>query len=106
MDKTKLNPYQKQNIKKIASVEASKLQRQVHNEFGLTVHIKEYKKEGKQHKYAVNLKVDYPGQIISSTKGWRGTWDIETALRKAFHNASNELKSKFRGDSSRRKPYE
>lgn len=106
LEKTRLEPYQKYNLKKIASLEAFKLQRKIHNLFTLTIHIKEYEKEGKQCKYAVNLKVEYPGQIISSNRGWGGTWDLETSLRKAFINADNALKSKFRGDSSRRKPYE
>ncbi|MFH1682373.1 MAG: CBS domain-containing protein [Candidatus Woesearchaeota archaeon] len=104
-----LNPAQKESLMKIAGNEAFKLQRRVNNEFNLVIHIKEYEKEGKsdkQHKYAINLKMEFPGQMIQSHKGWGGTWDIETAIRKAFENADNELKKKFKGDSSWRKSYE
>jgi len=110
LEKTKLKPYQKYNLKKIASQEAFKLQRGLKNEFNIIVHIKEYEKSGKeskQHKHSVNLKITYPGQTIISDKGkQQGTWDIETALRKAFNNAHNKIKTKFRGDSAWRKPYE
>ena len=35
-----------------------------------------------------------------------GADDVVTALRKTFNNAKNKVKSKYRGDSSRRKEYE
>lgn len=110
LEETHLEPYQKANIQKIVSLESAKLQRALREEFMVIVHIKEYEKAGekttKKRKYSISLRLEYPGQIISSHKGWGGTWDIETALRKAFTNAQNKLKSKFRGDSSHRKPYE
>lgn len=109
LNDTHLNPYQKNNLMKIAGNEAFKLQRRFNDKFKLIVHIKEYEKDGKsdkQHKYAVNLKVEFPGHVIQSHKGWGGTWDIETAVRKAFQNADNELKKKLRGDSAWKKKYE
>ena len=93
LNKLRLSDSQKYNLKKITSNEAFKLQRQLKNEFGLTIQIKEYSKEGKQHKYAVNLKVEYPGQMIS---GSQEDWDFETALRKAFNNVKNNVEKKFR----------
>ncbi len=88
-----LEPHEKFNIQKISSNEAFKLQRQVHNDFKLILHFKEYEKDGRQHKYSVNLRIEYPGKIVTSTED---DWDVETALRKAFENAKNELSGLFR----------
>jgi len=93
LNQANLDSFQKKNIKKIAANESFKLQRGIKNEFNLVIHIKNYSKEGKQHKYSVNLRIEFPGQIITATQS---DWRIETALRKTFNNAKNKLKSKFR----------
>ena len=91
------------NIQKAASNESFKLQRKIHNDFMLTIHLKEYEREGRQHKYSINLRVEFPGKIITSTQE---DWDVVTAVRKAFNNAKNELGSRFKGDSGRKQMYE
>lgn len=93
LNQVDLEPHEKYNIQKISSNEAFKLQRQVHNDFKLILHFKEYEKDGRQHKYSVNLRIEYPGKIVTSTED---DWDVETALRKAFENAKNELSGLFR----------
>ncbi len=93
LSKLRLSESQRYNLKKITSNEAFKIQRQLKNEFDLTIQFKEYSKEGKQHKYAVNLKVEYPGQMIATSQE---DWDFETALRKTFNNVKNKLKKKFK----------
>lgn len=98
-----LDPYQKNNIKKITSNEAFKLQRQIQNEFSLVIHIKDYTKSQRERKYSVTLRLEFPGQLLTATQY---DWRVETALRKTFDNAKNAAKKKFRGDSSRRKSYE
>lgn len=103
LNELKLNAGQKAALEKIASNEAFKLQRELHNEFSLVMHIKNNSKEGKQNKYSVHLRIEFPGQEISCSQD---DWDFERALRKTFNNAKNKLKSKFKGDSSRRKQYE
>lgn len=102
LNRVNLEPYQKYNLMKIASNESFKLQRKINNQFSLIIHIKEYSKEGSQHKFSVNLRIEFPGRIITSTQE---DWDIETAFRKTFNNAKNELKKKFRGDTSWKKNY-
>ena len=102
LNDTKLNPYQKYTVKKIASNEAFKLQRKINNEMNLVIHLKDYDKGGKQ-KFSIHLRMETPGQMISSEQH---DWDLETALRKTFNNAKNSVKKKFRGDSSWDKPYE
>ena len=103
LNKSRLEPYQKVNIKKIAANETFKLQRKIKNELDVTIHIKDYQKTGGRHKYSVHLRLEFPGQMITSEQD---DWEIETAIRKTFNNAKNAVKKKFRGDSSWDKPYE
>ena len=103
MNTVGLESYQIYNIQKIASNEAFKLQRKIHNEFKLVVHIKEYEKDGTKHKYTVNLRIEYPGRIVTSSDD---DWDIETALRKAFENAQNELEKMFKGNKKKSRAFE
>ncbi len=93
LNKVRLQSYQKYNIQKIASNEAFKLQRKIKNDMNLTIHIKSYDKQGGEQKFSVNLRIDFPSQIITSTQE---DWDLETALRKTFNNAKNEVDKKFR----------
>ena len=99
LNNLQLEAYQKYNIKKIASNESFKLQRQIHNDFSLVIHLKAYDKDGTRQKYAVNLRVEFPGQIVAVSQD---DWDLETALRKTFDNAKNKFKKSFRGNSSRK----
>ena len=80
-------------LKKICSNESIKLQRLVHNEFSLIIHFKEYQKGGKQKKFSVHMRVEYPGKIVTVSQD---DWDFETALHKAFDSAKNALLGKFR----------
>ena len=93
LNKIKLQSYQKYNIQKIASNEAFKLQRKIKNDMTLTIHIKSYNKQGGEQKFSVNLRIDFPSHIITSTQE---DWDLETALRKTFNNAKNEVDKKFK----------
>jgi CBS domain-containing protein len=103
LQETHLEPYQIYSLYRIASQEAVKVQRGIHNTFELELHVKEYSREGKRHKYSVTMKLEFPGQVITSTQE---DWDVETALRKTFNNAKNAVKKKFKGDQSRKKGYE
>ncbi|MBI2146713.1 CBS domain-containing protein [Candidatus Woesearchaeota archaeon] len=99
LNKVDLEPAQKYSIQKIVSNEALKLQRKIHHtQFELVVHLKEYEKDGTQHKYSVSLRVEFPGQIITSTED---DWDVETALRKALENAQNVAEKKFHSVKAR-----
>lgn len=103
LDKADLNTYQKFSLKKIAANEAFKLQRLVRNEvFSMVIHIKDYGKQGNRQKFSVNMRIQFPSRLITSSQY---DWDFETALRKTFNNAKNEIKKKFRRDSSWKKSY-
>ncbi len=100
-----LEDFQKEDLQKVSSNEAFKLQRLIHNDFQLIVHVKGYhrtgsekktalnKKVGEQQKYAVNLRLEFPGKLFASSAD---DWDIITATREAFVNMQNEVKKKFR----------
>jgi len=59
----------------------------------LTIHIKSYDKQGGEQKFSVNLRIDFPSRVITSSQE---DWDLETALRKTFNNAKNEVDKKFK----------
>jgi CBS domain-containing protein len=93
-NKLDVSPSTIKMLKKIASNEAFKIQRLIHNEFTLVIHIKQYEKEAKQHMYSINMRVEYPGQMVSSNQE---DWKIETAFHKNFENLKNTLGKKFKG---------
>lgn len=93
LNKTQLDVVQKKNLKKIASNEAYKLQRDIKNDFKLAIHIKEYKKEGGKQKYSIDMRLDYPGKMIAISQS---DWKVKTALRKTFNNAKNKLLKQFK----------
>jgi len=102
--KTNLEPYQVANIKKILNDQATVFSRWLKNEFVLRVDVKEYKKDGKRHKWSVMMKLIFPGRMI---QGDEHDWDIETALRKAFNNVKKQVKHAFPWNNRGwRKPYE
>ncbi len=90
-----LDSYQKNNIQKISSNEAFKLQREINDEFSLVVHLKGYTKSQRERKYSVTLRLEFPGHPVTATQY---DWRVETALRKTFDNAKNELTKRFRTD--------
>jgi len=87
------HPYEKEALQKIASNEAFKLQRQIKNDFSLVMHIKEYEKDGKKKKYAINLHVEFPGRMYSVSQE---DWDWRIAVRKTFNNAKNKAHKMFK----------
>jgi hypothetical protein len=48
----------------------------------LSIHIKEYKRTGKAHKYSVNSKVSFPGGTKSAKRA--NDWDPMKAVRKSL----------------------
>lgn len=93
LNNLKLLPHQKYSLRKIAANEAFKLQRQIRKDFQLTMHLKAYEKEGGRQKFSVNLRIEFPGQMIASSQE---DWTLETAVRKTFNNAKNKVESKFK----------
>ncbi|MDP3733762.1 MAG: CBS domain-containing protein, partial [Nanoarchaeota archaeon] len=99
LNKLDVDTYELKSIKKIASNEAFKLQREINNEFKLVVHIKQYSKTGRKHKYSVHLKIEFPGQMVAVDED---DWDIRRAFHKAFGNAKTKMKKMFRGEKGKK----
>ncbi len=91
LEDTKLSNETKDNLKNIASNETVKLQRAIDEEFGVTLHIKEYDKESKKQRYGLYMRINTPGQKICSDRSQRDSWDIETALKKSFDSIKHKL---------------
>lgn len=100
LNDVKLVSYEKESFQKVASNESFKLQRLVHNDFKLIIHLKSYDKDGARQKFSVTMRLDYPGKLVEATAV---DWDVVTALRKAFDGTKNEIKKMFRKTQSRKK---
>ena len=94
LDELNMDRFTEDWVKKIASYYSEKIGFLVKNEFDVVVHIKKYKKAGKQHKYSVHLRVNYPGGTVASGKAY--DWDIRRALHKGFRDLKNELSHRYK----------
>jgi CBS domain-containing protein len=83
-----LTEHQRNAMQTIIDREALKLQRSIKEPFTISVHLKEIKKEGKQHEFEVKLRVDAPGNMFATTKE---DWDVEKALHKCFNVVKVQL---------------
>ena len=83
-----LTEHQVNAMHTIIDREALKLQRSISENFSISVHLKEIRKEGKQHEYEIKLRVDAPGNMFATTKE---NWDLETALHKCFNVVKVQL---------------
>ncbi len=95
----KLAVSEKESFQKVASNESFKLQRLVHNDFKLIIHLKSYDKDGARQKFSVTMRLDYPGRLVEATAV---DWDVITALRKAFDGTKNEIQKMLRKTQGRR----
>lgn len=102
LEKTKLNPEQKEELYRIAYQEALKLGRGIDFNFDLYLHVKEYQKDSKKQRYSVNLKLLSPKKIMVSDKSKKGSWKVEQAVRESFKNAKNNFKNRFVPEFSRK----
>lgn len=69
-----------------------KIQRRIKNIMALLVNFKEYKKEGKQKKYSINVKVKFPGGIfeINATD-----WELKRTLHKALNKIQEKIEHRL-----------
>ncbi len=96
----KLSSYEIESVKKVAANESFKLQRLIHNDFKLNIHLKSYNKEGKRQKFSVTMRVNYPGKMVECAAS---DWDLIAALRETFGAAGNEFKKMYRQTQNRKK---
>ena len=94
LDDVHLTDIQKGWVIEIASSYAEKIQHMVKNEYHIVLHLKEYHKEGRRHKYSIHARINYPGGPIVSSRSH--DWEIRTALHKAFRDIENELRHRYK----------
>jgi len=96
LNDTDLSPGHVMDLQRVANTETAKLQKKIKNELILNVRIKEKKKAGKvgkQRLYTVTLRMEYPGQILTSSYE---DWNVHAAMQVAFTTLKSKVLSKFR----------
>ena len=82
LNKLSLTEHQLFALQKITETQALKLQRKIEGPFTIAVHIREMHKEGKQHEFEVDTKIETVGKVYGSQKV---DWDLETAVHRCFN---------------------
>ncbi len=70
----------------------------------VVIHIKTHKTTGKRKKYSITVRVECGRDVCESSEAT--SWDLPTAVHKAFEEAEQQLIHNFRTDTSYRKSYE
>src|SRR3989338_6876040 len=65
--------YEKESFQKVASNESFKLQRLIHDDFKLHVHVKAHEQGGERQKFSVAMRAEFPGRIVTGTQH---DWDL------------------------------
>ena len=94
-----LEPLEQTIVKGIAQEYFPILQRDLHNDIDLLVHVKPYTKGGNRVKYSVHLKLVYAGNVINVDKVH--DWDLPKAVHESFVALLNISKKQFVGDETR-----
>jgi len=93
LNKITLTENQVKLMQKAVENESEKLQHKIDGQFLVIVQLKEIGKDAKKKEYAVNVKVEYPGKVLSST---HEDWDLETAVHRCFNFNPGKRDEKFR----------
>ena len=93
LNEVQLTENQIKMMERAVEHEAEKLQHKIEGNFQIILHLKEIGKDAKKKEYAVTVKVEYPGKMLSSTNE---DWDLETAVRKGFNFNVGKKEEKFR----------
>ncbi len=94
LERLDIDEFTRKWAQKIASYYAEKISFLVKNEFSIAVHIKEYKKSGKSHKFSIHSRVSFPGGTVASGKSH--DWDLRRALHKSFRDLEHRLSARHK----------
>ncbi len=94
-----LEPLEQTIVKGIAQEYFPILQRELHNDIDVLVHVKAYEKGGKRHKYSIHLKVIYASNVLDVNHVH--DWDLPRGVHEAFVALLNIVKKKFKGDTTK-----
>ncbi|MBI2650889.1 hypothetical protein HYX01_00255 [Candidatus Woesearchaeota archaeon] len=92
-----------ESINRIANRHYQKIQRELKNDISIKLHIKSHKKEGKQKKYSMHVKVITPTRTFASTKAF--DWKLENALHKSFTDVMKIIQHSLHTDNQHKKTY-
>jgi len=95
-----LKERQKQLVNRLLNEYYPRIQRQLKNFTSFEVDIKNYKKEGKQKKFSINLKVVVPTRIFKANAI---DWDLARALHNVLNKIMNEIESKMHSSNQHSK---
>jgi len=95
----KLPPEDQALVHALSTEYYPKIKRSLKNLTSLAVHVKEYKKAGRRHKYSIHVRVLAPTQIFESTKA--ADWDLRRTLHKAFKDVEREIQHQLHTDDQR-----
>lgn len=91
-----LEPLEQTIVKGIAQEYYPLLQRDVHQDVDILVHVKTYNKGGHKSKYSIHLKLIYAGNVLNVDKVH--DWDLPRGVHEAFVALLNMAKHKFKLD--------
>ena len=87
-------------VNRLANRYYPRIYREFKNITSLVIHVKSYKKQGRERKYDIHVKAIAPTRIFVSTKGV--DWDINRALHKAFRDIIHRLHHGLHTDNQRK----
>jgi len=88
-------------VNRLANRYYGKIQREIQNITSVVVHIKSYRKQGRQRNYSVHVKVMAPTRIFVSTK--THDWNLEKSLHQSFGDVIREIQHSLHTDDQHRK---
>lgn len=93
-----LEPMEQTIVRGIADQYLPKIERDVHNDVDLLVHVKGYNKGGHRSKYSVHLKAIYATKVANVDNVY--DWDLPKAVHEGFVALLNMLKKQLRLDAN------
>lgn len=94
LDELSLDAFELQKLRETAESHAQKIERLVHNQLELIVHVKSYEKAGEKQKFSLHVRANYPGGHVVSDKVH--DWNILTAVQHSLKAIEEQLHHKFR----------
>ena len=99
-----LSPDEQELVSKLSTEHYEKLQRTLKTIENMTVHVKQYEKEGERKKFSLHVRVKAPTHaVIESCKSH--DFDLARALHKAFDDIKTQIEHRFH-TGTRPKAYE
>jgi len=88
-----LDAITRSQVENEVSSQAVILERMVHNELELIVHLKVYSQTGTKHKYAIDIRANFPGGTIVSDKTQE--WDAVRAAKQSLQALAEQIRHRF-----------